>query len=162
MPESVLGLPVHPLVVHGVIVLVPLASILAIVVAASPDRRARLGWLTWILASVAGVSALVARQSGLKLEQVLYPDVVPRLVADHKALGEDTIWFVLALWLAVTALLLIDLDYRRRSGVSSPVLPTLVAVVTILAAMGATGQVLLTGWAGSESRWTGVVDSEGR
>ena len=154
-------LPIQPLL-HLSDWRVPLASILAIVVAASPDRRARLGWLTWILASAAGASALVARQSGLTLEQALYPDVVPRLVTDHKALGEDTIWFVLALWLAVTALLLIDLDYRRRSGVSSPVLPTLLAVVTILTAMGASWEVLLTGWAGSESRWTGVVDSEGR
>ncbi len=162
MPESVLGLPIHPLVVHGALVLVPLASILTIVVAASPERRARLGWLTWFLASGAAVAALVARQSGLKLEQTLYPDVVPRLVTDHKALGQDTIWFVLALWLAVTALLLIDFDYRRRSGVSSPLLPTVVAVVAILTAMAATGQVLLTGWAGSESRWTGVVDAERR
>ena len=161
MPESVLGLPIHPLVVHGAIVLVPLASILTIVIAASPDRRVRLGWLTWFLASASAGAAFAAKQSGSKLEETLYPDVLPPLVAEHKGLGEDTVWFVIALWLAVTALLLIDLDYRRRSGVSSPVLPTLVAVVAILAAMAATGQVLLTGWAGAESRWSGVVDTEG-
>ncbi|HVQ18969.1 MAG TPA: DUF2231 domain-containing protein [Actinomycetes bacterium] len=162
MPESVLGLPLHPLVVHAVVVLVPLTSILAIVVAISPDRRARLGWLTWLLATGTLGATYAARVSGATLEQVLYPQVLPPLVAAHKQLGLNTIWFVLALWLAVTALLLIDFDRRRSSGVNSPVLPTIVAVVAILVAMGATGQVLYTGWAGVKSKWTGVVSSEER
>jgi uncharacterized membrane protein len=159
MPESVLGLPIHPLVVHAVVVLVPLASILTIVVAISPDRRARLGWLTWVLATGALGSTFVAMQSGKTLEGLLYPEVLPLTVDNHKSLGQVTIWFAVALWLAVSALLLIDWDRRRSKGVSSPLLPSVVAVVAILAAMAATGQVLLTGWSGSESRWSGVVSS---
>ncbi|HVQ88675.1 MAG TPA: DUF2231 domain-containing protein [Actinomycetes bacterium] len=161
IPESVLGLPIHPLVVHAVIVLVPLAALLTIVVAVSPDRRARLGWLTWFLATAALGSALVARFSGLNLEQALYPEVLPPLVSQHKALGVNNIWFVIALWLAVTALLLLDYDRRRRTGISSPVLPTVVAVVAILAAMAATSQVLLTAWSGTQAHWTGIVHSDG-
>ena len=162
MPESVLGLPLHPLVVHAVIVLIPLAAVLTIVVAISPDRRARLGWLTWLLATGGLASAFAARLSGPVLEQALYPENFPPLVAEHRELGESNIWFVVALWLAVTALLLIDYDRRRRSGVSSPLLPTVVAVVAILVAMAATSQVMLTTWSGTRAHWTGTVSSDGR
>ena len=157
MPESVLGLPVHPLVVHGVVVLMPLAAILTIVIAVSPDRRARLGWLTWILTSAGLASTYVATQSGANLEEQLFPKVMPLSVADHKSWGGSTLWFAVALWLAVTALLLIDWDRRRRQGISSSVLPTVVAVVAILVAMAAAGQVLVTGWTGAQSRWSGAA-----
>lgn len=160
MPESVLGLPLHPLVVHAVVVLVPLTALLTIVVAVSPDRRARLGWLSWLLASAALVSTYVARASGKVLEGLLYPSVLPPRVSEHKDLGLNTIWFVLALWLAVTALLLIDYDRRRNRGVSSSILPTVVAVLAILVAMVTTGQVLLTGWSGTQSRWSSSIASE--
>ncbi len=159
MPESVLGLPVHPLVVHAVIVLVPLSALLAIIVAASPERRARFGLVTWLLSSAALVSAYVAQESGQNLEHVLYPTVLPTPVSDHKGWGSSTVLYVLALWLAISALLLIELDRRRRTDITSPVLPSLVAVVTILVAMAATGQVFITGWTGSESKWSGVVQS---
>ena len=153
MPDTVFGLPVHPLVVHGAIVLVPVAALMAIVVAASPDRRARLGWLAWLLTSAALGAVLAARMSGLNLEDALYPEIVPPLVADHKQLGLSAIWFALALWLSVSALLLLDFDRRRRNDLSSPWLPTVLAVVTIMAAMAASAQILWTGWSGTKSHW---------
>ena len=159
MPESVLGLPVHPLVVHAAVVLIPLSSILTIVIAASPDRRARLGWLVWLLSSGGLVSCFVAISSGEVLQSELYPDGVPVAVTNHESFGRTVLWFAAALWLSVTALLLLDLNRRRHTGVGSPVLPTVVAVVAILAAMAATGQVLVTGWTGTENRWSGVVQS---
>jgi len=146
-------------VVHAVIVLVPLSSVLAVVIAASPERRTRLGLLTWLLTSSALVSAYVAQESGQFLESTLYPSVLPVTVSEHTGWGKSTFWYVLALWLAVSALLLIEVDRRRRSNFTSPVLPSLVAVVTILVAMAATGQVLITGWTGSESKWSGITQS---
>jgi len=153
MPETVFGLPLHPLVVHGAVVLVPLAALLTIVVAASPDKRARLGWVTWGMASIALIATFVAEVSGQSLQRELYPDVVPQSVSDHQQLGTNAIWFALALWLAVTALLLIDFDRRRRTDFGSPVLPTVLAVLAIMVAMAATAQILLTGWSGTKSQW---------
>jgi uncharacterized membrane protein len=153
MPEDVLGLPVHPLSVHAPLVLVPLAAILTLIVAASPDRRAKWGWLTAIVATVALASTYVARLSGQDLEEALFPDTLPPLVADHKQLGSNAIWFVLALWLAVCALLLLDLDRRRRTHISSPILSTILAVVTIMVAMAAIAQIFWTGWSGAKSHW---------
>ncbi|GJF03026.1 hypothetical protein [Pseudonocardia sp. D17] len=44
LPTFMLGLPVHPLVVHAVVVLVPAAVIGAVLVALWPRIRARRGW----------------------------------------------------------------------------------------------------------------------
>jgi glucan phosphoethanolaminetransferase (alkaline phosphatase superfamily) len=153
VPETVFGLPVHPLVVHGAVVLVPVAALLAIVIAVNQERRTRWGVLTWILATAAWAATIAAKFSGERLESSLYPTVTPLATAQHADYGSSSVWFGLALWLAVSAVLLIDLDRRRRDGFGNPLLPTIVAVITIVAAMAAAGQVLLTAWTGSEAHW---------
>ena len=153
MPETVYGLPLHPLVVHGAVVLVPLAGLLAVIVAISQDKRMRWGLLTWLMATAALGATIVAKLTGENLRGTLYPDVTPLPTAEHADYGASSVWFVLALWLSVSAVLLIDLDRRRRDGFGSPLLPTLVAVVTIVVAMAVTGQVALTAWTGTEARW---------
>ena len=106
-----------------------------------------------MMATAALGAAIAAKLSGENLKESLYPDVAPLATAQHADYGNSSVWFVLALWLAISAVLLIDLDRRRRDGFGNPLLPTLVAVVTILAAMAATGQVVLTVWTGTEARW---------
>jgi uncharacterized membrane protein len=160
MPESVLGLPLHPLVVHAAVVLVPLAAILAVVVAVDPVRRRRFGLVAWLLALAGAAAAFAARFSGQELAQTLYPAGLPDPVIDHQSVGLTSPWFALALWGGVSALLLLDLDRDRRRGVGSPLLPTVVSVVVVLVAMAAGIQVLWTGWTGAESRWSGVVVQE--
>ena len=161
VPETVLGLPLHPLVVHGAAVLVPLASLLTIVIAVNPERRARWGVLTWLLATAALGATIGARLSGENLKDSLYAGAPPVEVAQHADYGSSSVWFVLALWLAVSAVLLLEYDRRRRDGLGSPVLPALLAVAAIVAAMAATGQVLLTAWTGSEAHWEPRVTSSG-
>ena len=60
MPETVFGLPLHTLVVHAAVVLVPVSALLAIVIAVSQDRRQRWGTLTWLLATTALAAVVVA------------------------------------------------------------------------------------------------------
>lgn len=153
MPETVFGLPLHPLVVHGAAVLVPLTALLAVIVAVSQEKRMRWGALTWLMATAALGATIGAKLSGETLEDSLYPDVTPLVTAEHADNGGSSVWFVLALWLAVSAVMLIDLDRRRRGGVGSAILPTVVALLTIVAAMAATGQVALTVWSGAEAQW---------
>ena len=43
---DVLGLPLHPLVVHAAVVLIPRASLGALAVVVSSRARERFGWLT--------------------------------------------------------------------------------------------------------------------
>jgi hypothetical protein len=158
MPETVFGLPLHVLVVHAAVVLVPVSGLLAIVIAVSQDRRLRWGMLTWLLATTALVAVVIARFSGEQLRDSLFPDVEPPKVTQHGDYGSSSIWFTAAMWLAITAMLLLDIDRRRRSGFGSPLLPSVVAVVAILAAMVASGQIVLTAWSGVESHWSTVGD----
>ena len=156
MPDTVYGLPVHPLAVHGAVVLVPLAAVMAIVIATDPARRLRLGALTWLLAAAATGAAAVARWSGQNLAATLYPGGLPDQVVDHQTFGQASPWFALALWGGTTALL-VDQRRRRRPGLVGDLLPSVLSVVVILVAMAATTQVLWTGWTGAESRWGGLV-----
>lgn len=153
MPETVFGLPLHPLAVHGAAVLVPVTALLAVVIAVSQDHRTRWGVLTWLMASGALVATAIAKLSGEDFKASRHPDVIPVATVQHADYGGSAVWFVLAMWLAVSAVLLIDVDRRRRDGSGSPLLPTLVAVLTIVAAMAATGQVALTVWTGAKATW---------
>lgn len=45
MPDTVLGVPLHPLVAHVVVMFVPLAALGTIAVAAVPRWRSTNGWL---------------------------------------------------------------------------------------------------------------------
>ncbi|PKQ21842.1 MAG: hypothetical protein CVT65_16395, partial [Actinobacteria bacterium HGW-Actinobacteria-5] len=61
---DVLGLPLHPLVVHAAVVLVPLAALGALVVLAWARARDRYGWLVVAFAVAGAGAAVVARLSG--------------------------------------------------------------------------------------------------
>lgn len=128
------------------------SALLAIVIAVSQEKRTRWGSLTWLVATAAWGATIVAKLSGEALEESLYPEVTPLTTAQHADNGASSVWLVLALWLVVSAVLLIDLD-RRRDGVGNAILPTVVALLTIVAAMAATGQVALTVWTGTVARW---------
>ncbi|WP_380169222.1 DUF2231 domain-containing protein [Jannaschia sp. R86511] len=65
---SVNGLPLHPLVVHAVVVLVPLATLGAVLVAARPRWAPGYGPLVAVAAVLGAVAALVAQQAGEALE----------------------------------------------------------------------------------------------
>lgn len=152
MPETVFGLPLHPLVVHGAVVLVPLAALLSVIIAVSQEKRTRWGVLAWILVTAAWAATIAAKFSGTNLKDSMQLPV-PLKTAQHADYGSSSVWFVLALWLAVSAMLLLDLDRRRRDGFANPILPTLVAVLIIVTAMAASGQVALTAWTGTDARW---------
>ena len=85
MPDTIGGLPVHPLVVHAVVVLVPLAALLLVAALASATVRRRAGIVTPVLATVALALVPIATDSGEGLERRL-----PRtdLIRTHAELGD--------------------------------------------------------------------------
>jgi uncharacterized membrane protein len=158
--EEIKGLPMHPLVVHAAVVLIPLLVLGAVVYAVQPQLRARLGWAVIALAVAAPLAALFAKLSGDALRQrfidkdVLGPDSQPLLnrVNDHRSLGNITLWFTIAL--AVTTLLLVYITSRR-----APVIPrwgTLVVAVIVVALAVVSGlYVFWTGDSGARAVWEG-------
>ena len=79
-------MPLHPLVVHAVVVLGPLAALAGLVYAAVPTWRWLLRWPLVVLAVVVAVTALVAVAAGEDL-LASRPELAP-IVADHEEAGE--------------------------------------------------------------------------
>ena len=80
------GVPLHPLVVHAVVVLGPLAAHAGLAYAFVPKWRWLLRWPLVVLAVVTAVASLVAVQAGEALLD-LRPELEP-LVKEHEERGE--------------------------------------------------------------------------
>ncbi len=143
------GLPVHPLVVHAVVVLVPLATVGALAVAARPRWGRTYGPLVAGAAAVAAVAAVVAAEAGEALESALIAqgDTLDGF-GRHGAWGEDA--RNLAIALAVAAVVSTVLAFRTGAGSRWHVAA---AWVTTALGVVATAFVYLAGHSGAESVW---------
>ena len=80
------GLPLHPLVVHAVVVLGPLAALMGLAYAFVPRWRWLLRWPLVALSVLTAVAAFVATQSGESLLESR-PEL-EQLVEEHEERGE--------------------------------------------------------------------------
>lgn len=156
MFDLVNGLPVHPLVVHAVVVLLPAAVLGTIAIAVRPSWRRRYGALVLGVAAVATALIPVATSSGEALE---------RRVGDpgrHAALGDQLIWFALPLLVLVAALVVLDRRATRpaqelRDGAVTVV--RTVAALSVVAALATAVQVYRVGDSGARAAWGSKVSS---
>jgi hypothetical protein len=152
MFDTFRGLPVHALVVHGVVVLVPLAAIGLIAIAVRPAWRRAYAPLVVALATIGLVLVPVATQSGQKLkERVNAGGVVAQQIADHEKMAKLVLWPTLAMWLVAVVLLVMV----RRSRTGRPM--TVLAVVAVVVALAAAGQVAVAGELGTTAVWKCTV-----
>lgn len=150
MPEFVNGLPLHALLVHFVVVLIPAAAAGSVVIAVWPAARQRYGWL--VVAVTAGVTVLVpfVTRSGEKLKRRIDPE--DPLIIRHQELGNLMLRFALLLLVFVVALMVIhELRRRGRDFRFSKIVMIVVAVLTIGSAVTAGIHVYRTGEAGSRA-----------
>jgi uncharacterized membrane protein len=167
VPTFVSGLPLHPLVVHAVVVLVPMALLGALLVAVWPAGRPRWAWPVVVLTTAAVVAIPFATSTGEGLEHNL-----PRTpaIATHAELGDQLLVFAVPLLLSVFALAFLDRRRRRsveRAQASGPGTMTappttsvparLVAVVlaalTVAFALVCAVQVFRIGDSGARAAW---------
>lgn len=148
------GVPVHPLVVHAVVIFVPVAATGLLVMVASPKFSRRFG-IVVVLASIAGAgAAFVAKEAGQALqERVGEPGF------NHAELGSAMPWFALALMAAVIGLWLLD----RRADPDEPWtrdrLRIGVSVIAVVVALASLVWIVRVGDSGGKSVWSGVVSS---
>ena len=117
VPTFVSGLPLHPLVVHVAVVLVPAAVLGALVVALWPAARRRWGWPVVALTALAAISVPLATSTGEGLEHNL-----PRTpaIATHAELGDQLLVFVAPLLLVVLGLVLVERVAPHASACRRP------------------------------------------
>lgn len=148
MFDTVTGLPVHALVVHGVVVLVPLAAVGLIAIAVRPSWRRPYAPLVAALATIGLALVPVATKSGNQLkERINAGGVVAEQIQKHQDMANRVLWPTVAMWLLAVALLVMD-----RRGRTGPQM-TAVAVLSVVAAVGAATLVALAGHLGSTAVW---------
>lgn len=157
MFSTVFGLPAHPLVVHAVVVLVPLAALGGVVVAVWPAARARYARLALAVATLALISVPLATHTGEQLEPHIRPSP---LVERHTEMADGLLPFMALLWLALAVLVGVQW-YRgaQRAGRWPSYVAVVAACVTIAAGAAACVQVVRIGHSGSEAAWHGVTTS---
>ncbi len=162
MFDTVGDLPLHALVIHGVVVGIPLAALLALLFALPRSRN----WARWPLALVTVgslASTFVARASGPSLRASLKIETgnpVGDLIAVHAQLANQ----LLVIMVGFTVIAIVNAFVVTRPGASAAasrravdvVLPILLVVIAILAAIW----VFRVGDVGARAVWnpTGQLD----
>lgn len=158
------GLPVHVLVVHGAVVLTPLAAIAAIVFAVMPRWRYLSRWPAVVLAVVATVTVWVARFSGddffdSRFATLPADNPVRAAILEHQEYGETLSLVAIAFLLVVAAGAVLlgggsgfasgrGAKERAQSWVEGA-LPFVIVVASVAALV----YVFLTGDAGARATW---------
>ena len=148
--DLITGLPVHPLVVHFAVVLLPLAALGLIVLVLVPKWRATFGWLVMAGLIIGTGASYVAKESGEALaRRVGTPQ-------QHASLG-DVLPLVAGL-LFIVALVWFLLDRKdRRNGQRSGPLVVVLGIAGILLAAAATILTVIVGHTGAEAAWSGKI-----
>lgn len=176
---TIANLPAHPLVVHAVVVLLPLAALGGLLMAALPSLRRRFGVAVLLLAAAGVGSVPVATRTGSELKSVLPPN--NPLIEAHEQRGEELLPYALAFGIAVVLLVIAGrLADRERSTTQAATVSTVstvsnsegtgataaprtwrrvalvAAALVAFTAVAVTVQVVRTGHSGSTAVWDGV------
>ena len=157
--SEIQGLPSHPLLVHGPVVLVPLVALLMLALLVKRDWRATVGpWVVLLGLVMLGLT-LVAAGSGEDL-QANVPDT--DLVRHHAELGGSMRPIAFAMVIALVLLVAPAWAWRRGGPgalvrlAESRGWSIVVAVLVVATAILGTYWIIQTGHSGAESVWHDV------
>ena len=149
--DLITGLPIHPLINHGVAVLVPLAAIGALLVIFIPKLRLAYAPLVLITVLLATISAFIATQSGEALaERVGLPNA-------HATQGERLSYVVLAFAMLFTIWFALERSDRIREVFAS-LLKRVLKVVIPITAISSFVLTILVGHSGAQATWEDRID----
>ena len=155
---DVAGLPLHPLIVHAVVVLTPLTVLALLLGTFWPAARRRLGIVTPLAALVVMVLVPVTINAGLALAETI--GEIPA-VERHRGFGEMMLPWSIALFVVAAAQWAWyrwgDERVRRDSpGIARAVVIGL-AAASLVIGVGIAIVVVLTGDSGARAVWGGLV-----
>lgn len=153
MFDTFLGLPLHALVLHTVVIGIPVVALITAVVSARAPWRER--WAGWVvlLNGAMLIATYVTRESGKELFKRLDSLGAADVARDHRNWGLFLIWPMLALFVLSV---LIWLAVRQAAG--APVM-TVLSILTLIAAGFVTYWTIRTGHSGSSAVWKDIIRS---
>jgi uncharacterized membrane protein len=155
--STINGLPAHILLNHFIVVLGPLAAILAIICALWPAARRRLIWLVLLLAVATLVLTPLTTNSGEWLADKLGASPA---INHHAQLGDTLVYMVAALAATVIVLAVVHIRQARGRTVKLAV-QAVVGVLVIAAAVATLVQSYRVGESGARAAW-GTVSAAPR
>lgn len=139
------GLPLHPLVVHAAVVLLPLSAIALTTVVVVRKWRRNYGWLA-VIGTIVGTGAVVASKlTGEQLAATIGLPVRHALFGTLLAVSSVTLSAAAILWWAV--------QYRGREDQKDSGATRILGVITAALAASTLILVVLTGHSGAEAAW---------
>jgi hypothetical protein len=153
MTFNVFGLPLHPLIVHLTVVLIPVVALALIVESVWPRTRRVLRWPTVVGAVAAVAVVFITTQAGDHLSRQL---PVSDLINRHADLGGQLQYFVIGL--AVAAVVLLVLTSPKLADKRTNIVLVVVCVLSVLVSGAAVVQVVRIGHSGATAAWNGVGD----
>lgn len=149
--DTIAGLPVHALVVHAAVVLIPLGALGSILMAVRTSFSRRFGSLVVIVAGVAAASAVASKESG---EQFALRVGTPE---QHAELGNLLPLIAGVLFLMVLTFWLFDRGIPANK--SRPTWLTILGVVMILVSLLAIFWTIRVGHTGAEAAWSAIIEN---
>lgn len=149
--DLITGLPIHPLINHGVVVLVPLAAIGALLVIFIPKLRLNYSPLVLVTVLLATGSAFIATESGEALsERVGLPNA-------HATQGERLSYVVLAFAILFSFWFVLEKSERTRERVANLGKRVLKVAIPITA-ISSFVLTILVGHSGAQATWKDRID----
>jgi hypothetical protein len=157
MFDIIMGLPLHPLVVHATEVIVPTAALVVTLAALWPRFRRWARFLPVGLATAALVLVPISTDSGEALKERVKETA---LVQTHAEMAEGLVPWVFVLFLVAAVLLWWNWNESEVTAPRAPGWVALVLAVTaVLASAGTVVQAVRIGHSGANATWSQVVGS---
>ncbi len=151
-PVTIFGLPLHPLVVHVVVVLLPMAALGGIIMALWPKFSKRFGPLIILTSYAAVAGAVLASHTGEQLQIALSMNV-----GSHGTMGKTAKYVSAAFALVLSVLGYLDWRIGRPGKPRKRgALEWIFAALTIIAAIVAIYWIVAVGHSGAQLVWTRI------
>jgi len=157
MFDLVNGMPVHALVVHAVVVLLPLMSVVTVAFVVRPRWRRELPWA--VLGNLlAAIATFVAMESGEQLQSRLSNPGFDPIAQDHGEIAEYLIYFAIAQFV-VSVIAWLLLRTRQESPRTSTPKLAAALVLTLVVGVAAIAWTVRTGDSGASAVWKDTIAS---
>jgi hypothetical protein len=149
---TVFGLPLHPLIVHATVVVVPVAAVAVLLATIWPRFRRWAGWGPAAAAALAVILVPITTSSGEDLERAL-PHA--QLIETHAHLADGLLPWVIVLLLGSLGIFWTHFAAGRTGLRTFPRWLTIVAVaMAIVGSVGSLVEVVLIGHSGAAAAWS--------